>query len=414
MDAIIDDRVYVGNLAAAQSLADHPELGITHVLSVCPEHPAQGPNHLSIPVQDSEYEDLLIHLPEACRFIQAALDAGGKVLVHCVMGISRSVTVVCAFRRSQIHPNYGFIKQLKAFEDSGYHPSPTSGPYVSWKRRQAQDVTSYLNAVHDTISIIPDKLYISSEFPDDATQAQSLLMDMGMTHVLTTYPGEIPPRLIPSNVQHHHLDVSEARPESLLLSLPNACSFIRDAIAAGGQVLVYSSAEWKAAVIICAYRTYLRYQTARLKPESDVNLLPSVMSSRRISPSQATSLLENGASFSATRVVQTDNLQCYHPPALPLFNRTRNFTKQLELFAACLYRPTSDHPAVRAYLGEIGGHRHSGSNSSLSKDSSAAKAGAAAINALANEILGSRFDAAGFNERMARVQQGREAIISHG
>lgn len=389
MDAIIDDRVYVGNLAAAQSLADHPELGITHVLSVCPEHPAQGPNHLSIPVQDSEYEDLLIHLPEACRFIRAALDAGGKVLVHCVMGISRSVTVVCAFlmetrhispakalsyvkqRRSQIHPNYGFIKQLKAFEDSGYHPSPTSGPYVSWKRRQAQDVTSYLNAVHDTISIIPDKLYISSEFPDDATQAQSLLMDMGMTHVLTTYPGEIPPRLIPSNVQHHHLDVSEARPESLLLSLPNACSFIRDAIAAGGQVLVYSSAEWKAAVIVCAY----------------------LMSSRRISPSQATSLLEN---------------------ALPLFNRTRNFTKQLELFAACLYRPTSDHPAVRAYLGEIGGHRHSGSNSSLSKDSSAAKAGAAAINALANEILGSRFDAAGFNETMARVQQGREAIISHG
>lgn len=52
---------------------------------------------MTIPVQDTEYDDLLIHLPNACRFIQAALDEGGKVLVHCVMGISRSATVICAF-----------------------------------------------------------------------------------------------------------------------------------------------------------------------------------------------------------------------------------------------------------------------------------------------------------------------------
>jgi len=51
-----------------------------------------------IPVQDSEYEDLLIHLPNACLFIETALSHGGKVLVHCVMGISRSATVVCAYR----------------------------------------------------------------------------------------------------------------------------------------------------------------------------------------------------------------------------------------------------------------------------------------------------------------------------
>ena len=51
-----------------------------------------------IPVQDSEYEDLLIHLPNACLFIETALSRGGKVLVHCVMGISRSATVVCAYR----------------------------------------------------------------------------------------------------------------------------------------------------------------------------------------------------------------------------------------------------------------------------------------------------------------------------
>jgi len=48
-------------------------------------------------VQDSEYKDILIHLPMACWFIQTALDQGGRMLVHCVMGTSRSTTVVAAY-----------------------------------------------------------------------------------------------------------------------------------------------------------------------------------------------------------------------------------------------------------------------------------------------------------------------------
>jgi dual specificity phosphatase 12 len=67
------------------------------MLSVCPDYPSKGPGHVTIPVEDSEYEDLLIHMPEACQFIQTALDEGGKVLVHCVMGISRSTAIVCAY-----------------------------------------------------------------------------------------------------------------------------------------------------------------------------------------------------------------------------------------------------------------------------------------------------------------------------
>ena len=89
-------------LQVALSSAQRSGLGITHVLSVCPDYPAkpEDTHHLCIPVQDSEFENLLIHLPIACRFIQDALDAGGKVLVHCVMGVSRSATVVCAYRTS--------------------------------------------------------------------------------------------------------------------------------------------------------------------------------------------------------------------------------------------------------------------------------------------------------------------------
>ena len=67
------------------TLRDHPELGITHVLSVCPEYPedvkgdearppsARNPRHRCIPIQDSEYEDVLTHLPSAVAFIRDAL-----------------------------------------------------------------------------------------------------------------------------------------------------------------------------------------------------------------------------------------------------------------------------------------------------------------------------------------------------
>ena len=99
------------SLQAALSSSHRSGLGITHVLSVCPEHPA-GPednNHLCIPVQDSEFENLLVHLPIACRFIQDAIDVGGRVLVHCVMGISRSATVICAYRKPPRPSLYPFV-----------------------------------------------------------------------------------------------------------------------------------------------------------------------------------------------------------------------------------------------------------------------------------------------------------------
>lgn len=185
-----------------------------------------------IPVQDSEYEDILIHLPDACQFIETALGCGGKVLVHCVMGISRSATIVCAYRecpllcpyatyprrrpcakswylsgflsqqqcntsanvspcepsptnlvhvypnsltgRPEIHPNYGFVKQLHAFVQCRYKPSCSNGEYIAWKRRQKREATKYLNLLTDCIPVIPDQLYLT-RFVCQTSQLQKRL-----------------------------------------------------------------------------------------------------------------------------------------------------------------------------------------------------------------------------------------------
>lgn len=56
---------------------------------------------LYIPVEDDEYEDILTHLPLACAFIEKSLvSTEARVLVHCKMGVSRSVTVIAAYRTS--------------------------------------------------------------------------------------------------------------------------------------------------------------------------------------------------------------------------------------------------------------------------------------------------------------------------
>lgn len=59
---------------------------ITHILSVLrinqPDETFGPYYHHCIDVDDVEDENLLEHIPDAVRFIQSGLDAGGSVLVH--------------------------------------------------------------------------------------------------------------------------------------------------------------------------------------------------------------------------------------------------------------------------------------------------------------------------------------------
>ncbi|KAH9928571.1 phosphatases II [Epithele typhae] len=139
-------RLYIGDLAAAESPETLAALKITHVLSVMPGHVALPPpsalphlrargqpalERMQLPLTDTPFAELAAALPHTTAFLAAALAAPhARVLVHCVQGISRSASVVAAYlvasagcapgtavravqaARPCAQPNPGFLAQL--------------------------------------------------------------------------------------------------------------------------------------------------------------------------------------------------------------------------------------------------------------------------------------------------------------
>ncbi|KAH8822938.1 protein-tyrosine phosphatase-like protein [Flagelloscypha sp. PMI_526] len=122
------------------------ERNITYVLTVLDDSFASEEDvtetdmpitRLKIPVDDWIDVDLLCHFSDTNKFIDEALEQGRGIVVHCMMGVSRSATVVIAYlmwkksmtfedalthvkeRRPVIDPNEGFRAQLRIYEQFG-------------------------------------------------------------------------------------------------------------------------------------------------------------------------------------------------------------------------------------------------------------------------------------------------------
>lgn len=131
--------VFLGSIGAAMTKSVLQNIGITHILTVAdevaPMHPEDFEYHL-VKILDLEETNLLAALPSALSYIEQTLAAGGKVLVHCFPGRSRSASVCLAWlmktqgrtleegleylksSRPQVQPNDGFMSQLQEYESS--------------------------------------------------------------------------------------------------------------------------------------------------------------------------------------------------------------------------------------------------------------------------------------------------------
>ena len=132
-----DGWLYLSGQLAASNLECLERLGITHVLNCCERIPCKFKSrytYKTIAVLDTKSSDIRAHIPEALSFIDEAQAANGKVLVHCMVGASRSVSLVLAWlvarckmplkeaylqvrkARHQARPNRSFCEQLMLFE----------------------------------------------------------------------------------------------------------------------------------------------------------------------------------------------------------------------------------------------------------------------------------------------------------
>lgn len=149
-------NLYIGGVVSLRNKAALQKANITHVVSVLRMRPdedlTKGFQQLKIEVDDVDDEDLLQYFASANAFIQAGLDAGGGVLVHCAMGKSRSATICIAYllhrqksldpesalelirrTRALAEPNEDFMRQLWLYHGIGCPDDITNDPrYLRW------------------------------------------------------------------------------------------------------------------------------------------------------------------------------------------------------------------------------------------------------------------------------------------
>ncbi|XP_020832325.1 dual specificity protein phosphatase 22 isoform X2 [Phascolarctos cinereus] len=133
--------LYIGNFKDARDAEQLSKNKVTHILSIhdSARPMLEGLKYLCIPAADSPSQNLTRHFKESIRFIHECRLRGEGCLVHCLAGVSRSVTLVVAYimtitdfgwedalhmvraGRSCANPNLGFQKQLQEFEKNEVH-----------------------------------------------------------------------------------------------------------------------------------------------------------------------------------------------------------------------------------------------------------------------------------------------------
>ncbi|XP_027024531.1 dual specificity protein phosphatase 5 [Tachysurus fulvidraco] len=154
--------LYLGSAHHARRHDCLSELRITALLNVSRRdwQCAGGPQRYKrIAVEDSHTADIGSHFQEAIDFIDEVKREGGKVLVHCEAGISRSPTICMAYlmktqrlrleeafdavrqRRAVISPNFSFMGQLLQFENEVLASVPDSNMENSNDQQKSDEFT---------------------------------------------------------------------------------------------------------------------------------------------------------------------------------------------------------------------------------------------------------------------------------
>ena len=187
--AVLGSWLHVGSeeSVAEERKDDLVSAGVTHVLSVMKRPPPWllDPRnhplpfaHSRVKVEDTRAADISEHFETTGAFIRACEASGGRCIVHCAFGQSRSVSVTAAYLMTERHmslgaaleairsrrphacPNPSFMTQLVRHEmaTTGGAPSdlrafpslPNTWRFIRWNdpRRQSTDIRVVPRSAH--------------------------------------------------------------------------------------------------------------------------------------------------------------------------------------------------------------------------------------------------------------------------
>jgi dual specificity MAP kinase phosphatase len=130
--------LFIGNEQDAADRNLLNQLGIAHILNVTSHVPlhfeSDGIKYRRLSAVDNSNQNLRQYFDDAIRFIDEVYSNGGRVMIHCQAGVSRSSTITIAYvmarsqlgmldafrfvksRRPIVAPNFNFMGQLLDFE----------------------------------------------------------------------------------------------------------------------------------------------------------------------------------------------------------------------------------------------------------------------------------------------------------
>lgn len=148
-------HLYLGDIETAQDESILQKLDIKHIINLSNTENYQkwpGITYLDINVDDSRNVDLSTFFPICNKLIDRERNNRENILVHCVSGVSRSVTIILSYlmhkgmtlkgafmylnmirKRQYTLPNIGFFKQLQKCEEK---VSMTMSQYMSMRNTQ--------------------------------------------------------------------------------------------------------------------------------------------------------------------------------------------------------------------------------------------------------------------------------------
>ncbi|KAK3922768.1 Dual specificity protein phosphatase 3 [Frankliniella fusca] len=134
-------NLYIADKRTAQDIDYLLLLGVTHILNVAQQdiqtairYRSHNINYMGIPMQDDIGFQISLYFYITAGYIDRAIKDGGKVLVNCFRGVSRSGAIALSYlmikhgigaslalriilQKRHISPNDGFLNQLSVLDN---------------------------------------------------------------------------------------------------------------------------------------------------------------------------------------------------------------------------------------------------------------------------------------------------------